>query len=101
MKQNHLFNQTRINLALFYAGVMGLILTLLGVGVYRAITHAHWVTLDRELESVAGTLHNSLELKLKTPRFVGVTFSNHTYKKNSVIFNKNHSGFEAERILTI
>ncbi|HBK63800.1 MAG TPA: two-component sensor histidine kinase, partial [Cyanobacteria bacterium UBA11166] len=28
---------------------------------------AHSVTLDRELESVAGTLHDSLELKLKQP----------------------------------
>jgi signal transduction histidine kinase len=67
MQQNKLFNQTRRRLALSYAGVMGLILTLLGLGVYRAIAHAHWVALDRELESVAGTLHDSLELKLKQP----------------------------------
>jgi signal transduction histidine kinase len=67
MQQNQLFNQTRRRLAFSYAGVMGLILTLLGVGVYRAIAHAHWVALDRELESVAGTLHDSLELKLKQP----------------------------------
>jgi hypothetical protein len=67
MQQNKLFNQTRRRLALSYAGVMGLILTLLGVGVYRAIAHAHWVALDRELESVAGTLHDSLELKLQQP----------------------------------
>ena len=67
MKQNQLFNQTRRRLALYYAGVMGFILTLLGVGVYHAIAHAHWVALDRELESVAGTLHDSLELKLQQP----------------------------------
>ncbi len=67
MQQNKLFNQTRRRLAFSYAGVMGLILALLGVGVYRAIAHAHWVALDRELESVAGTLHDSLELKLKQP----------------------------------
>ena len=46
---------------------MGLILSLLGFGVYRAIAHAHWVAIDRELESVAGTLHDSLELKLQQP----------------------------------
>jgi signal transduction histidine kinase len=46
---------------------MGVILSLLGFGVYEAIAHAHWMTLDRELESVAGTLHDSLELKLKQP----------------------------------
>jgi signal transduction histidine kinase len=67
MRQNKLFNNTRISLALWYAGVMGLILSLLGIGVYKAISHAHWVALDNELESVAGTLHDSLELKLKQP----------------------------------
>lgn len=67
MRQNKLFNKTRASLAFWYAGVMGLILSLLGSGVYKAISHAHWVALDRELESVAGTLHDSLELKLKQP----------------------------------
>ncbi|MDF0556809.1 two-component system sensor histidine kinase RppB [Kamptonema sp. UHCC 0994] len=67
MNQNKLFNQTRWRLALSIAGVMGLILSLLEFGVYKAIAHAHWVALDRELESVAGTLHDSLELKLKQP----------------------------------
>jgi len=67
MRQNRLFNQTRVSLALWYAGVMGLILSLLGMGVYKAISHAHWVALDNELESVAGTLHDGLELKLRQP----------------------------------
>jgi signal transduction histidine kinase len=65
MHQSKLFNRTRASLALSYAGVMGAILSLLGFGVYKAISHAHWVALDGELESVAGTLHDSLELKLK------------------------------------
>jgi signal transduction histidine kinase len=67
MRQSKLFNQTRASLALSYAGVMGAILSLLGFGVYEAISHAHWVALDNELESVTGTLHDSLELKLKQP----------------------------------
>ncbi|MEG4584760.1 two-component system sensor histidine kinase RppB [Microcoleus sp. MOSTC5] len=67
MNQNKLFNRTRWQLAISYAAVMGLILSLLGFGVYKAIAHAHWVALDRELESVAGTLHDSLELKLQQP----------------------------------
>lgn len=67
MNQNKLFNRTRSQLALSYAAVMGLILSLLGFGVYKAIAHAHWVAIDRELESVAGTLHDSLELKLQQP----------------------------------
>jgi signal transduction histidine kinase len=65
MRQNKLFNKTRVSLSLWYAGVMGLILSLLGFGVYKAIAHAHSVAIDRELESIAGTLHDSLELKLK------------------------------------
>jgi two-component system OmpR family sensor kinase len=67
MHQNKLFNRTRWRLALWYAGVMGLILSVSGLGVYEAIAHAHWVAVDRELESVAGTLHDSIELKLKQP----------------------------------
>ncbi len=64
MQRNILFRKTRLSLAIWYAGVMGLILGLLGIGVYKAIAHAHWLAIDRELESVAGTLHDSLELKL-------------------------------------
>jgi len=67
VNQNKLFNRTRWQLALSYAAVMGLILSLLGFGVYKAIAHAHWIAIDRELESVAGTLHDSLEIKLQQP----------------------------------
>ncbi|NJM74288.1 MAG: two-component sensor histidine kinase [Scytonema sp. RU_4_4] len=67
MNQNKLFRLTRLRLALSYALVMALILSLCGFGVYQAVSHAHWVTLDRELESVAGTLHDSIELKLQQP----------------------------------
>ncbi|WP_414566869.1 two-component system sensor histidine kinase RppB [Nostoc sp. CCY 9925] len=67
MNQNQLFQQTRLRLALWYALVMALILSLCGYGIYKAIAHAHWMTLDRELESVAGTLHDSIELKLQQP----------------------------------
>ncbi|HEY9607235.1 MAG TPA: two-component system sensor histidine kinase RppB [Allocoleopsis sp.] len=67
MNQSKLFNRTRTRLALWYAGVMGLILSVSGFGVYKAIAHAHSVAIDRELKSVAGTLHDSIELKLKQP----------------------------------
>ena len=65
MNQNRLFHLTRWRLALWYAVVMGFILGLCGLGVYEAIVHAHRQTLDRELESVAGTLHDSIENTLK------------------------------------
>jgi signal transduction histidine kinase len=46
---------------------MGVILSLCGVAVYEAIARANWVALDRELESVAGTLHDSIEPILQQP----------------------------------
>lgn len=67
MNQNKLFQQTRLRLALWYALVMAVILSMCGIGIYKAVSHAHWMTLDQEIESVAGTLHDSIELKLKQP----------------------------------
>ena len=70
MNQNKLFQRTRIRLALWYAIVMGLILTVCGFGLYTAVHHAHSEALDRELEFVARSLHNNLESKLKQPEKV-------------------------------
>ncbi|MGB0560462.1 MAG: two-component system sensor histidine kinase RppB [Spirulinaceae cyanobacterium] len=67
MNRQHLFQRSRRQLAFAYSGVMWLILTGLGLGVYQAIAHAHYVTIDRELQSVAGTLHDSLQWKLMQP----------------------------------
>ncbi len=67
MNKNKLFVLTRWRLASWYAGVMRVILSLCGFGIYEAIAHAHRITLERELESVAGTLHHSLEPTLKQP----------------------------------
>ena len=67
MNQNKLFHLTRWRIAGWYAVVMGFVLGLCGLGLYQAIVHAHWQTLDRELESVAGTLHDSIENTLKQP----------------------------------
>ena len=67
MNQNKLFKLTRVRLALWYVIAMALILSLCGFGVYKAVSHAHWVALDQEVESVGGTLHDSIELKLQQP----------------------------------
>ncbi|MBD2293646.1 two-component sensor histidine kinase [Anabaena sphaerica FACHB-251] len=67
MNQNQLFKLTRWRLALWYTGIMGVILSLCGFGLYEAIAHAHWVALNEELKSVAGTLHDSMEPTLKQP----------------------------------
>ena len=67
MNQNKLFQNTRTRLALWYAIIMGSILTICGFGLYITVSHAHSEALDRELEFVTTTLHNNLELKLKQP----------------------------------
>lgn len=61
VNQSRLFLLTRWRLAGLYAGVVGLICTLGGFSLYQIIAHARLTTLDRELESVATTLHDSLE----------------------------------------
>lgn len=67
MHQNKLFNLTRGRLAGLYTGIIGLILAGCGLAFYLMMAQAHWQALHRELESVAGTLHDSLEPVLKEP----------------------------------
>lgn len=61
MNGHYLFRRSRIRLALWYAFVMGAILSLSGLGMYRAMVRVKWASLEREIESIAGTLHDSLE----------------------------------------
>ena len=67
MNQDRLFQTTRWRLACWYAGIMSIILGGCSLGVYEAIAYTHRVTIEREIESVAGTFHHSLELYLKQP----------------------------------
>lgn len=67
MKRNSLFSQTRITIAFWYAGVMGLILIIFGLGAYQAIKRSYSTEIDRDLQSIAGTLYQSLELQLQQP----------------------------------
>ncbi|MDX2216273.1 MAG: two-component system sensor histidine kinase RppB [Oculatellaceae cyanobacterium bins.114] len=65
--QTRLFRRTRLQLAGWYAVVMGLILSLGGLTIYQVIIRAYSVSIDRELEAVTETLHNGIELNLKQP----------------------------------
>jgi signal transduction histidine kinase len=67
MHQNKLFNRTRIQLAGWYTGVMGIILGLAGLTTYQMLSHAHWQAVEQELASISGTLHDNLESKLRQP----------------------------------
>jgi two-component Ni(II)/redox sensor kinase NrsS len=61
MNSYSLFRRSRLRLALWYAGVMGVILSVSGFGMYRAMVQSSWAAMKREIESIAGTLHNSVE----------------------------------------
>lgn len=67
MHQNRLFHQTRLQLAGWYAGAMGCILTLCGFWVYQVVAHAYQETIDQGLESVADAIHTSIEPVLQQP----------------------------------
>lgn len=61
MNSQELFRRSRLHLALWYALIMGAILSLSGLGMYRSLVQANWDAMEREMESIAGTLHDSLE----------------------------------------
>ncbi len=61
MNTQQLFRRSRVRLALWYALVMGVILGVSGYGMYRVLVQSNWAALEREIESSAGTLHDSLE----------------------------------------
>lgn len=65
--RNKLFRQTRWRLATWYAGIIGAILVLCGLGIYKALTYAHRLTITQELESVANDFHETLEPILQQP----------------------------------
>ena len=69
--QYRLFRRSRLRLAIWYTGVMSTILTLLSLGVYQAIDHAHEVTLDREIKSVADATHDAIEANASVPQQLG------------------------------
>ncbi|MDJ0593409.1 MAG: ATP-binding protein [Pleurocapsa sp. MO_226.B13] len=67
MSQNQLFAQTRWRLATWYAGIMGAILVLSGLGIYNALIYAHRLTISQELQTVADDFHETLEPILQQP----------------------------------
>ena len=72
MKQNQLFSRSRWQLANWYAAILSVVLLICALGVYEATAHAHRVSVNQELESVAGTLHDSLLPVLQQPGKIGV-----------------------------
>ena len=67
MKESSLFRRIRWRLAASYGGLLSLVFSLIGFGVYEAIAHANWITADQELKTIADTIQNSLAPILQSP----------------------------------
>lgn len=65
--QNKLFSVTRSRLALYYGAAMGLIVILCGFTIYQLIAHTRWLNIEREIDSVAEALQETIEPALKQP----------------------------------
>jgi signal transduction histidine kinase len=68
--QNRLFNRTRIQLTATYAIVIGLITLCSGCAIHLVMVRAFARTVDRELNTLAGTVHDTLEAVLQQPEIV-------------------------------
>ncbi len=67
MNRNRAFFLTRQRLAGLYAGTMGVILAVCGIGFYELVAQEQWQSLNRKLATVAGTLHDGIEPALTEP----------------------------------
>ena len=67
MKSNQLFKKTRLKLASYCALVIGLIVFSSGYAIHLVTIRAFARTVDRELNTLAGTTHDSLEAMLTEP----------------------------------
>ena len=67
MNRNRLFKKTRRQLAVWFVTVMTIILVTCELSLDRALTHAHRLSLDRELISTANTIHNGFSTLLISP----------------------------------
>ncbi len=67
MSSDQLFRRTRLRLASWYAGVMGLTVLTGGLLLYRCLIVAETWWFDRAIEDLAGTLHDYLQPRLGQP----------------------------------
>ncbi len=67
MSLDQLFRRTRLRLAIWYAGVMGLTVLTVGLLLYRCLIVAETKWFDRTIEDLAGTLHDYLQPRLGQP----------------------------------
>jgi signal transduction histidine kinase len=68
--QNRLFNRTRIQLTGFYAIVIGLMTLISGGAIHLVMIRTFERSVNRELDTLAGTVHDNLEAVLQQPEVV-------------------------------
>jgi signal transduction histidine kinase len=67
MPNNHLFYRMRSQLAVVYAGVMGVILLLCGYTAHVVMERAFTRTVDREINILAVAVDDKLKMALQAP----------------------------------
>ncbi len=65
--ENQLFKRKRWLLTLTYASVMGWTLALVGYTFDRIVTNLSYQSVQKEITSLANTIHNNVEYKLAIP----------------------------------
>jgi signal transduction histidine kinase len=65
--QNRLFNRTRVQLTVTYAIVIGIITLMSGFAIHLVLIRAFERTVNRELDTLSGTVHDTLEAVLEQP----------------------------------
>jgi signal transduction histidine kinase len=70
MRESRLFNRTRIQLTVFYAIAIGVVTLLSGCAIHLVLIKAFARTVDRELNTLSGTIHDTLESVLQQPELV-------------------------------
>lgn len=68
--QTKLLNRTRLQLAICYSLVMGVLLSTFGLITYHVLIRAYLYSIDQELQGVAKAFHQNLEHVLAEPEKV-------------------------------
>jgi signal transduction histidine kinase len=70
MQHHRLFHRTRWHITGFYAAIIGSIALLSAYGIHLGTIRVFERTVDRELNTLAGTLHDTLEAVLIEPEVI-------------------------------
>lgn len=64
---NNVFKATQKSLAIWYTGIIALILIVPGLLIHRLLHHAGWLNLEKEMQALANVVEAEIEPFLTTP----------------------------------